>query len=515
MRRVQYAFAPLRQYRLLLFTAFVLALAVAGAAWGAVPDQLNDQAITDAIEDEISTDLLVPLVKVDVTTVEGVVTLNGFVNTLQTKQRAARIAESVKGVRSVVNNLTVDPYPSVTAEETELAVKRALLTNPATEPYEVEVEVRDSGVVHLRGSVQSFAERDLAEDMARNAIGVTEVRNFIDVEYPSERFDRDIADDVRERLRWNALVNANLIDVTVEDGNVQLSGTIGSAAERRKALALSWVAGVGDVDVRSLEVARWARDEDLRDPRNVNVSDGEIESAIESALLYDARVISTDVNVAAADGTVVLRGRVDSLQAKRAAEQDARHTVGVTTVENRIKVRPTVVASDAVVADNIREALARDAVAESWEIDVLVVDGIATLTGAVSNYYEKARADNIAANVAGVEEVRNFLTVVEPYRPYAFDPYYDFQDPYAYDWYDYQPGYSWLRDAEIEEEIEDELWWSPFVDSDEVTVTVDGGQATLTGTVDNWSEHNAAVENAFEGGAVGVNDNLVVDRGAS
>jgi osmotically-inducible protein OsmY len=44
------------------------------------------------------------------------------------------------------------------------------------------------------------------------------------------------------------------------------------------------------------------------------------------------------------------------------------------------------------------------------------------------------------------------------------------------------------------------LWWSPFVDSDDVNVTVDDGVVTLTGAVDSWSEYNAAANNAYEGG---------------
>jgi hypothetical protein len=39
---------------------------------------------------------------------------------------------------------------------------------------------------------------------------------------------------------------------------------------------------------------------------------------------------------------------------------------------------------------------------------------------------------------------------------------------------------------------------------------VDDGVATLTGTVDSWSEYDAAVNNAYEGGAVYVDNELLV-----
>jgi len=40
---------------------------------------------------------------------------------------------------------------------------------------------------------------------------------------------------------------------------------------------------------------------------------------------------------------------------------------------------------------------------------------------------------------------------------------------------------------------------------------VDDGTATLTGTVESWNEFWAAEENALEGGAVAVDNDLIVD----
>jgi osmotically-inducible protein OsmY len=65
----------------------------------------------------------------------------------------------------------------------------------------------------------------------------------------------------------------------------------------------------------------------------------------------------------------------------------------------------------------------------------------------------------------------------------------------------------------LQQEIEDELWWSPFVDANEVKVEVENGVATLTGAVDTWSERNAAAENALEAGAIQVRNRLDVDYG--
>jgi osmotically-inducible protein OsmY len=94
-------------------------------------------------------------------------------------------------------------------------------------------------------------------------------------------------------------------------------------------------------------------------------------------------------------------------------------------------------------------------------------------------------------------------------------------NPYVYDWYPYD--YSWYvyddvrvtrkGDETILKDIDSELWWSPFVDADEVNVSVDDGVATLEGTVDTWSERLSAAENAFEGGAIKVINRLEVKFG--
>jgi osmotically-inducible protein OsmY len=68
-------------------------------------------------------------------------------------------------------------------------------------------------------------------------------------------------------------------------------------------------------------------------------------------------------------------------------------------------------------------------------------------------------------------------------------------------------------DGEIKKDIEDELWWSPFVDEGDVSVTVTGGIATLVGVVDTLRERRVATKNAYEGGAKQVRNLLKVRYG--
>ncbi len=502
------------------FCAGVIALAgIAPATMVAAQEtedqtRLTDANIAETIESELTIDQAVPSTRVDVTVADGIATLTGRVSHVLAKDRALAIAETVKGVRAVVNQIKVEP--AVERSDSRIAddVTTALGANPATESFDVRVRV-DDGVVTLQGTVESWQEKQLSERVAKGVIGVRSVVNNIDVEYTVERTDADIAADIREALRWDVRIDDALIDVAVDDGNVTLSGTVGSAAEKRLAQTSAWVIGVNDVSADALRVESWARDEKFRKDKYVDKSDEAIEQAVRDAMVYDPRVSSYNVQVAVEDGTVTLTGDVPSVEARRAAAQTARNAIGVYRVRNWIDVLAPAM-TDESIAEAARAALERDPYVNRFEVDVAVYDGEVSLSGTVDSTYEKMQAENAVASVAGATDVNNYLTVRdESPPPITYDPYVDDFDFYGYDWFGYEaPGISDIReDWQIAEQIRDELWWSPFVDSDEVTVSVDDGVATLTGTVDTWSERQAAAENAREGGARVVNNDLKIEYG--
>ncbi len=472
-------------------------------------DTPSDERISEAIEDELLLDRAVPSHRIDVVTQDGVVTLSGRTDNLLASERAATIARTVRGVRAVIDRIDVTPPDDLSAAEIERSVERALLTDPATDSYEVDVSVATGGVVTLSGTVQSWAERSLAEHVAAGVTGVTKVVNTITVDYRTNRTDAEIVNDVQQRLRWHVLIDDGLIDVTCKDGKLELSGTVGSAAERSRARTCSWVAGVRDVDAEGLEVARWARDEMLRGSKYAVRSDEQIREAVQAALRHDPRVSRFDVIVAVDRGEVTLRGEVDNLKARRAAAQDARNTVGVTMVQNRLKVEPENPLSSVIVAKDVEAALRRDPYVDADDVSVTVHNGTARLFGRVDTNYQRACADDAASRVPGVVEVENLIAVRDGAHS-PFDPWVDTTPLYAYGWYRYEPWRTFDSDDEIERRIEEELWWSPYVDSGDVTVAVVGGIANLSGEVHSASERLAATENAYEGGAVWVNNDLEI-----
>lgn len=164
------------------------------------------------------------------------------------------------------------------------------------------------------------------------------------------------------------------------------------------------------------------------------------------------------------------------------------------------------VLSDAGIRDNIIQALLEDPATDSYEIGVDVNYRIVTLTGTVDSNLEKKEAEWIASGVEGVNEVNNQLNVNFPYSYYWWG-YYSY-----YNLYITPPQTTSLipDDDRIKRNIANEIWWSPFVDRDQLTITVQNGEVTLEGTVDSWREYRKAAENAWEGGAYSVNNELVV-----
>lgn len=488
----------------------VISMLLASMAFVFAQQDLDDTDIADAIENEYRFDHAVNVNKIDVQVIDGIVELTGTVDNVKAKERAAKIAQIVKGVRSVSNRIDVKPPVVLSDEGIKDMVTQALFKDPATDSYKVTVKV-DNKVVTLEGEVESFKEKELCGDVAKSVRGVVDLKNEITVDYQTDRLDPEIQNEVEAALKWNAQVDDGLIDVKVNNGNVELSGVVGSAAEKSNAYYTAWVAGVKSVDNSGLEVRWWAEDEELRKNKYLSMTDEEIEQAIKDAALYDPRVYSFDIQPEVNNGWVTLRGTVDNLKAKRAAEKLAEHTTGVHGVTNRIKVQwEELLPTDAEIESEIVRDLADNAITESWEIDVNVDNGIATLTGVVDSYLEKKEAEWVAGGVQGVSDVNNILQVNYPYGYYWWGNY-----PY-YNLHITPPDNTDVATVELPDDdrikrnVEREIWWSPYVDSDQVEVTVENGDVTLEGTVDSWKEYQKAAENAWEGGAWAVTNRLLV-----
>jgi len=70
-------------------------------------EYVDDSVITTKIKSQLAADNLLKSFQISVETYQGTVQLSGFVNSRQAVDKADEIAKSVKGVKSVKNNLII------------------------------------------------------------------------------------------------------------------------------------------------------------------------------------------------------------------------------------------------------------------------------------------------------------------------------------------------------------------------------------------------------------------------
>lgn len=463
----------------------VLLIALCAPAAGQTVEP-SDGALHAAIESQLLNRLdRRASAAIDVMVTNGVATLRGEVATLLAKHRAVEVAGIVRGVRAVVDLMTVTPDPRPDAL-VRSNVESAIARSATAEADEIRVTVR-SGVVELEGTVESMAERISAARAAASVAGVRDVRNSIAIADVMSRPDDEIEADVISRLRYDARIDSRRMSVEARHGNVILSGEAASVAERVIATNLAWVPGVKVVTDRLRVVptpGALIRRDGIRPP-----SDEALRRAVIASFVVDPRVNSFMPEVTVSEAVVTLRGLVGDLEARNAAEDDAHHVVGVRAVRNRLEVRG-IPRSDAAIARTLRDALLASAAVDAAAIEVSVDAGTVTLDGSVATPYARSAAEEIASQVEGVVDIVNRLT---PGKGGA-----DF-------------------DAIIERRLRDAIRWHALIDAANVALAVENGVVTITGTVASPSDGYLIAEQAREAGASRVVNRLVVPpvRGAA
>ena len=214
-------------------------------------------------------------------------------------------------------------------------------------------------------------------------------------------------------------------------------------------------------------------------------TDEQITQDVLDELAWDPSVTLADLSVSTDHGRVRLNGTADAFGTKLEAEDAAYRVGGVTSVDNQIIVDPAALdlRSDADIADDIRCVLELDyQVPDEW-LSVSVIDGIAVLTGNVDWSYQREAAEEDAAMILGVRGLVDEITVNQPQASAV-----DISDGIAR---------AFVRNAELHD--------------DNIDVTTDGGNVTLSGTVTTWSEYEMATEIALMSpGVTSVTNNVAV-----
>jgi osmotically-inducible protein OsmY len=96
-------------------------------------------------------------------------------------------------------------------------------------PDSLEIAVAaDTGLVTLRGTVESFSQRRAADKDAKNVDGVEDVDNQLKVSLTGSdrRDDDEIRGAALQKLIWDVEVPSDFVEVKVNDGWVTLKGNV-------------------------------------------------------------------------------------------------------------------------------------------------------------------------------------------------------------------------------------------------------------------------------------------------
>jgi osmotically-inducible protein OsmY len=146
-----------------------------------------------------------------------------------------------------------------------------------------------------------------------------------------------------------------------------------------------------------------------------DVTDAWVTAKAKIALFGDDRVKGRRISVETKDGTVILRGKVDSEQAKMTAAETVNGVEHVKGVRNELQVvapadRKQIDTDDKAITNMVQQRLKADPQLKSAKINARVDSGIVTLTGEVTSLMISSYASEVLSDVPGVRAVRNDLS---------------------------------------------------------------------------------------------------------
>ncbi|MGV9205119.1 MAG: BON domain-containing protein [Promethearchaeia archaeon] len=141
----------------------------------------NDTEIKGYILEAFDLNETIDKEKIDVSVVNGIVTLKGEIDSYWKKEQAFEIISELEGVKKIYNNITAVPTGKYTDEEIKNEIISAMQRNNQIDANNVEVRV-DKGKVILSGEVKNWRALSAAQDAAKYTAGVIDLQNNLKVQ---------------------------------------------------------------------------------------------------------------------------------------------------------------------------------------------------------------------------------------------------------------------------------------------------------------------------------------------
>lgn len=210
----------------------------------------------------------------------------------------------------------------------------------------------------------------------------------------------------------------------------------------------------------------------------------EVQATVDAELDWDPKLDSRDISVTADRGAVTLSGTVACLRHVREAIHAAQRVYGVTSVCNRLTVRPLTAGGteDREVGTAVQHALMLNSTIPAT-VNAEVHNGVVRLTGTATWHWQREEAEHGCAAVAGVVAVADDVRLV-----------------------------SASAGDDMQQAIMAAFRRNAPLSLHELSVDVlDSGVVILSGTVTTWAEHDEAVAEAWSArGVERVDDRIMV-----
>ena len=210
-------------------------------------------------------------------------------------------------------------------------------------------------------------------------------------------------------------------------------------------------------------------------------SDSELQIDINAELAWEPSINSDNITVKVSQGVVTLAGHVGSYAEKIDAEKAALRVSGVKAlaVEMDVKFGGDSTRKDVEIAQTAKNVLDWTTYLPTDAVKVTVENGWVTLSGKVEWEYQRQSAVSAVRYLYGVKGVSDDIVI--------------------------KPN---ISATVVKADIEAALKRRAKRDAKDISVSVSGGDVTLSGKVSSWSERELATNTAW--GTLGVSK--VVDN---